>query len=226
MPDAPAADAAGSAGDAPATDGPAGEQAERVEADLDQLTAELAGLHAERDEYLDSLRRVQADFENYRKRMARQQVEQVERASERLVVKLLPVLDTVDLAEAHSGGAEAHSGGGPLAAPEAEAPGEGGAAGADDGEAGTAGAAAEPVGGREPAGRDSLARVASLLREVLQKEGLERVEPLGAAFDPEEHEAVVHEPGEGPEPEVIEVMRAGYRYKGRLLRAALVKVKG
>jgi molecular chaperone GrpE len=36
---------------------------------------------------------------------------------------------------------------------------------------------------------------------------------------------VAHEPGDG-EPEVIEVMRAGYRWKGRVLRPAMVKVRG
>src|SRR5580700_3888583 len=58
-------------------------------------------LTRERDEYLLALQRTQADFENYRKRIARQQEEQSARASADLVVKLLPVLDTLDLAEAH-----------------------------------------------------------------------------------------------------------------------------
>src|SRR5271169_1170859 len=55
----------------------------------------------ERDEYLLALQRTQADFENYRKRIARLQQEQAARASGDLVAKLLPVLDTLDLAEAH-----------------------------------------------------------------------------------------------------------------------------
>jgi len=55
----------------------------------------------ERDEYLRALQRTQADFENYRKRIARQQSEQSARAAADLVSKLLPVLDTLDLAEAH-----------------------------------------------------------------------------------------------------------------------------
>jgi molecular chaperone GrpE len=59
------------------------------------------GLARERDEYLRALQRTQADFENYRKRIARQQSEQAARAASDLVSKLLPVLDTLDLAEAH-----------------------------------------------------------------------------------------------------------------------------
>src|SRR3974390_2088783 len=58
-------------------------------------------LARERDEYLRALQRTQADFENYRKRVARLQDEQSARASGQLVEKLLPVLDTLDLAEAH-----------------------------------------------------------------------------------------------------------------------------
>ncbi len=61
----------------------------------------LAVASRERDEYLDMLRRVQADFENYKKRMLRQQTDQLERASENLVAKLLPALDAFDLTRAH-----------------------------------------------------------------------------------------------------------------------------
>ena len=50
----------------------------------------------ERAELFDTLRRVQADFENYRKRMLREQTALVERATERLVEDLLPVLDSFD----------------------------------------------------------------------------------------------------------------------------------
>jgi molecular chaperone GrpE len=60
-----------------------------------------AVLARERDEYLAALQRTQADFENYRKRIARQQHEQTARAAADLVGKLLPVLDALDLAEAH-----------------------------------------------------------------------------------------------------------------------------
>jgi molecular chaperone GrpE len=59
---------------------------------------------------------------------------------------------------------------------------------------------------------------------ALTKEGLERIDPKGAAFDPAEAEAVVHEPGEGGEQVVAEVLRPGYRWRGRILRPAMVKV--
>ncbi|MFO7572327.1 MAG: nucleotide exchange factor GrpE [Gaiellaceae bacterium] len=66
---------------------------------------ELARVTAERDEYLDLLQRVQADFENYRKRAAREQERLVAHAHERIVRDLLPVLDdlerALDAAERH-----------------------------------------------------------------------------------------------------------------------------
>ena len=147
----------------------------------------LAALARARDEYLDTLRRVQADFENYKKRILRQQTEHLERAAESLVDKILPALDALDLARSH------HD---------------------PDGEAGKA-----------------LSAVHSTLFDALGKEGLERVDPLGEEFDPNLAEAVMHEPADdGPEGEsrheVVEVLRPGYRWRGRMLRAAMVKVKG
>jgi molecular chaperone GrpE len=55
-------------------------------------------LERERDEYLDDLKRVAADFENYRKRAARDRESLVARAHERLVKELLPVLDDLERA--------------------------------------------------------------------------------------------------------------------------------
>lgn len=144
----------------------------------------LEPLRVERDEYLDSLRRVQADFENYKKRMVRQSTEQLDRAAEGLVGKLLPALDTLALAASHLD---------------------------PDSDAGKA-----------------LGQVSTALWEVLGKEGLETVDPVGKPFDPNEAEAVMHEPGEDEDSGsvVVEVFRPGYRWRGRVLRAAMVKVRG
>jgi molecular chaperone GrpE len=59
---------------------------------------ELEQATRERDEYLDALQRLKAEFENYRKRVSRDQAEFVTRASERLVKQLLPVLDDLERA--------------------------------------------------------------------------------------------------------------------------------
>jgi len=58
----------------------------------------VQALTAERDEYLGLLQRVQADFENYRKRAAREQERLVAHAHERLVRELLPILDDLERA--------------------------------------------------------------------------------------------------------------------------------
>jgi molecular chaperone GrpE len=69
------------------------------------LAARLAEAEAKRDEYLALAQRVQADFENYRKRALRDQERLVAHAHERLVHELLPVLDdlerTLEAAERH-----------------------------------------------------------------------------------------------------------------------------
>ena len=46
-----------------------------------------------------------------------------------------------------------------------------------------------------------------------------------AAFDPSLADAVLHEAGDGSEPVVSEVLRTGYTWKGKVLRAAMVKVR-
>ncbi len=162
---------------------------------------------AQRDEYLDSLRRLQADFENYKKRVANQQADQLARAASGLVDKLLPVLDTLDLAVQHLSDAESTD-------------------------------------------AKALVAATSQLQGVLAKEGLDRIDPLGEEFDPTAHEAVGQLPaevaadGDAPgdvptddgtgamagapsgEPLVAQVMRPGYRWKGTVLRPAMVMVRG
>ena len=154
--------------------------ASELEADLEKL----AQLESERDEYLDTLRRVQAEFENYRKRVIKEQTALVDRATEGLIEKLLPVLDSLELALAN------------LEAPDAEG--------------------AESV-------RKGVELVYDQLLGVLEKAGLSRVEAKGKPFDPNVHEAVMQEDGEG-EPVVTDVLRTGYTLKGRVLRPAMVKV--
>ncbi len=147
-------------------------------------------LRAERDEYLDALRRLQAEFDNYRKRVTRQQSELVGRAAESLIERFLPVLDALDLALAHS-----------------ESP-----------EVSTTVLA------------DALQQISALARDTLAKEGLESIAAAGAEFDPTVHDAVAHLPrAEGDTDSgvvVDEVLRPGYQLKGRVLRPAMVRVRG
>jgi len=71
------------------------EEGQEVEESLEDR---LQALEAERDEYLNDLQRVAAEFENYRKRAAREQADFATRATERLVKELLPVLDDLERA--------------------------------------------------------------------------------------------------------------------------------
>jgi molecular chaperone GrpE len=64
------------------------------------------------------------------------------------------------------------------------------------------------------------------LLDILEREGLERDDPVGQTFDPTAHEAVMHEEGEGGEAVVTASLRTGYSWKGRVIRPAMVKVKG
>ena len=148
---------------------PAALEAEAVEIDL-------AALSAERDQFKDIALRLQADFENYRKRVTRDTADEVDRRTGKLVESLLPVLDACEAAFAH--GAE----------------------------------------GVEP--------IWSSLIGTLTRQGLEAMDSLDKAFDPAEQEAVMHEPGDGDPPTVVEVLRTGYRWQGKVLRPAMVKVKG
>jgi molecular chaperone GrpE len=76
-----------------------------LELDVEELLARFQDAERKREEALDDLRRVAADFDNYRKRVAREQAQLFARAGERLVAKLLPVLDdlerALDAAEHH-----------------------------------------------------------------------------------------------------------------------------
>jgi len=130
----------------------------------------------ERDEFKDIALRVQADFENYRKRAAVQLTDEVDRSTGRLVEAMLPVLDACEAAVAH--------------------------------------------------GVEGVENIWSSLLGTLQKSGLEALDLQGQPFDPALAEAVLHEEGDGGEAVVVEVLRTGYRWKGRVLRAAMVKVKG
>lgn len=80
-------------------------------------------------------------------------------------------------------------------------------------------ALAQQVAGVEP--------LAAQLKSVLETEGLEIIDQT-EVFDPNRHEAAISEPADEDqeEPMVVEVLRTGYGFNGRVLRAAMVRVKG
>jgi molecular chaperone GrpE len=89
---------AGEAEDAPS------DAADQVEKDLD----ELGETKRERDEYLELAQRTKADFENYRKRVARETTEALARGKAELARELLPAIDNLERALAAGEDASAH----------------------------------------------------------------------------------------------------------------------
>lgn len=83
-------------------------EAEVLEPEVVEPEDELARAQRERDEYLDLARRAQADFENYRKRAAREAAVAGERARGGLVRELLPIVDNLERALLSAGGGEQH----------------------------------------------------------------------------------------------------------------------
>ncbi len=69
--------------------------------DLIDFSDDRTEAERDRDQYRDALQRLQADFENYKKRVARTHQDDVARAAGDLVAKLLAVVDTLDLAQTH-----------------------------------------------------------------------------------------------------------------------------
>jgi len=72
---------------------------------------------------------------------------------------------------------------------------------------------------------DEVGPLLNALLVELKKLGLETLDIAGSAFDPTTAEAVAHEPGDGGEVVVAEVLRSGYLWKGRTLRPAMVRTR-
>lgn len=145
---------------------------------------ELSEARAEAASHLDDLRRLKAEFDNYRKRVLREQTALAEAASGTMIERLLGVLDNFNLA---------------LSAAEETQD------------------FAKMLKGVE--------MVYGELQEVLHAEGLEPIDARGKPFDPNLHEAALEVPGDDSGHLIVsEVLRPGYRLKGRIIRPAMVKV--
>jgi molecular chaperone GrpE len=190
------------AGDVTATDGTPGAEAStatdherQLEHDLEELTAKAE----KADEYLELAQRTRADFDNYRKRAAREAAAAQERGVAKLAKELLPAVDNLDRAlEAAQSAARSPADGAP------------GAKGADNG-------TATLVSGIKLVYDDVIA--------ALARAGIERYSPEGELFDPQQHEAIAQQPVEGAQPgTVVEVYQRGYRLGEFVIRPARVVV--
>ncbi len=77
-------------------------------------------------------------------------------------------------------------------------------------------------------GVEGVGPIAGQLRGELERAGLQVIAEVDAPFDPNLHEAAMSEPGDDGQdgPIIAQVLRTGYAWNGRVLRAAMVKVKG
>ncbi|HEX2016467.1 MAG TPA: nucleotide exchange factor GrpE [Solirubrobacteraceae bacterium] len=175
--------------------------------DSGEETDPLLDAEARCEEYLALAQRTQADFENYRKRMAREVGASEARGVTKLAKELLPALDNLQRALAAAG------------------------AGVDGERAGAepAGAGAEPEPDPAADTEASLARGIALvqaeLMAALGRLGIQPVSPLGEPFDPNQHEAMAQQPVDGaPSGTVAEVYQPGYRLGETIIRPARVLV--
>lgn len=174
-------------------DSPAADQAtdpERADSPSPETAAPSAGSGAETTtaasdgDWKDRYLRLAAEWDNFRKRSARDFGELIRTAERELIAELTEVLDNL-----------------------------GRALSAD----------------HKNQSADDLAKGVALIRDqmwtVLEKRGLERMATVGGAFNPEEHDAMMHMPSEEhPEGMVAQEVSAGYRLGGKVLRHAKVIV--
>jgi molecular chaperone GrpE len=150
-----------------------------------QKLQEKLGLEEEKSkDYLNRLKYLQADFENYRKRTEKQVQEAVQRSNEQLVACLIDIMDSLECAIS----------------------------------------AGETTENKE-ALLEGVKMVHRNLEKLLENEGLERLECVGKAFDPNMHEILAQIPtDEHQSGTVLEEARKGFMFKGKVLRPSVVKI--
>lgn len=166
-----------SSADQPAEEQPAEQAAESTESAEDVLKAELAAAN-------DRNLRLMAEFDNYRRRTAKEQLELIETANGKLLEKLSEVQDNFERAFASENKAQ-------------------------DLEAFEKG----------------MQMIYNQFAKILTDAGLEQIDPTGAEFDPNMHEALMQQPSETvPEGHVVTVFQKGYKLKNKILKTAKVIV--
>lgn len=154
---------------------------EQLSAELDSLRKRLAEAESKTSEYKDSWLRSQAEFQNYRKRLERDNELMYLSMKGDIIKKALPILDDLERALQNRS--------------------------ADD------------------AWANGIELVVRKFQNILESEGIKKIEALGAEFDPNFHEAISHEPANGAQSgHVIGVVQNGYMLGERVIRPALVRV--
>lgn len=164
----------------------AAQERDRLQSELNFASDQIDAAKKQAAEANDRFLRLQADWDNYRRRTAQERLDERERATEKLVVELLPVIDDLERALEHAQG---------LDDPQAQQFVEG------------------------------VSAVCNKLVGVLNKEGVEVVNPVGEPFDPLAHQAVGRvEDTEVYDETVAQVYQKGYRMGGKDIRTAMVTV--
>jgi len=157
------------------------EGGEQVQAGLEALKGQLTEAESRASEFKDNWIRTQAEFQNYKKRVERDNEMMYATMKGDIIKKVLPALDDMERAMQN-----------------------------------------RPV---DDAWADGIELIARKLQTLLDAEGIVRIEAKGAAFDPNFHEAISHEPADGVESgHVIDVVQNGYMLGERVIRPALVRV--
>ena len=164
----------------------AAQERDRLQNELDSVSDQIESAKQQAAEANDRFLRLQADWDNYRRRTAQERLDERQRATEKLVVDLLPVIDDLERAIEHADN---------LTDPAAKQFVEG------------------------------VSAVCNKLVSVLNKEGVEVVNPVGEAFNPLSHQAVSQvEDTEAYDETVAQVYQKGYRMGGKDIRTAMVVV--
>lgn len=164
-----------------ATSNDVSESAEQLSAEINALKKQLAEAEAKTSEYRDSWLRAQAEFQNYKKRLERDNEMMYTSMKGDIIKKVLPALDDLERA------LQNRRAGDPWA--------------------------------------DGIELIARKLQNMLDSEGVKKIEALGAEFDPNFHEAISHEPADGAKSgHVIGVVQNGYMLGERVIRPAMVRV--
>lgn len=157
------------------------EAAEQAPDESEALKRQIEEAEAKASEFKDSWLRSQAEFQNYRKRVERDNELMRSTMKGDIVKKVLPVLDDLERALQNRPDDDAWAGG--------------------------------------------IELIVRKLQTIIESEGVKRIEAKGAAFDPNFHEAISHEPADGVESGfVIEVVQNGYMLGERVIRPAMVRV--
>ena len=156
-------------------------EVEQLSAEIESMKKRLAEAESKTSEYKDSWLRAQADFQNYKKRLERDNEMMYLSMKGDIIKKVLPALDDLERALQNRR--------------------------ADDPWA------------------DGIELIARKFQNMLESEGIKRIEALGSEFDPNFHEAISHEPADGAKSgSVIGVVQNGYMLGERVIRPALVRV--